>query len=211
MTKPQPHLHAMHRMLPMLALVAAVAWPSRPASAQVLVEQAPPIFPNPKKFARGFFAQGEIGTMLFVGRTSKYANPGVHVGARLGYDILRWLAVQGHVSATMMDATLPPPTIGQSFQTYIYAAEARLSLQLRRVQLFAQAGAGLGQLSSNVLDRVQITSGNLLTLAVVAGGGVDLHTLNRHFSLGIGADYAWLQNFSSTHSISVDLYLKYTQ
>ena len=195
------------RALVLLALISVAA----PVHAQVLVEQAPPIFPNPKKFARGFFAQGEIGTMLFVGRASKFANPGVNVGARLGYDILRWLAVQAHVSAAMMDATLPPPTIGQSFQTYIYAAEVRLSVQIKRFQLYAQAGAGLGQLSSNVLDRVQVTSGNLFTLAVVAGGGVDFHTLNRHFSLGAGVDYGWLQNFSNTSALSIGAYLKYTQ
>jgi hypothetical protein len=180
------------------------------AHAQVIVEQAPPPFPNPKKFARGFFAQGEIGTLIFLGPTARYASPGVNVGARIGYDLFRWLAIQGHFAGSMMNANLPAPTTGQSFQTLLYAAEVRLSVQIRRVQLYAQGGAGIGQLSNNVLDRVMITNGTLVSFAVVAGGGIDLHTLNRHFSLGLGADYVWLQNFSNTSGLLINAYLKYT-
>jgi hypothetical protein len=180
------------------------------ARAQVITEPAAPPFPNPKKFARGFFAQGEVGTMMFFGRTGRFAAPGFQLGARLGYDILRWLAVQARVQGATMDATLPPPTVGQSFQTYVYDAEVRLSVQIRRWQLFAEAGAGLGQLSSNVLDRVQVTNGEQLSLAVVAGGGVDFHTLNRHFSLGVDANYLYLHHFAQTHGLTLDAYLRYT-
>lgn len=176
----------------------------------MITEPAPPPFPNPKKFARGFFAAGEVGAMMFFGRTGRFAAPGFHLGARLGYDVLRWLAVQARVAGATMDATLPPPTVGQTFQTYVYDAEVRLSVQIRRWQLFAEAGAGLGQLSSNVLDRVQVTEGQQLSLAVVAGGGVDFHTLNRHFSLGVDANYLYLHHFSQTHGLTIDAYLKYT-
>lgn len=181
-----------------------------PARAQVVTEPAPPPFPDPKKFARGFFAQGELGAFIFVGEAGRYAGPGPAFGVRMGYDILRWLAVQAHVLGSSSEATLPPPRVGQSFQTLIYAGEARFSLQLRRFQLFAQAGAGLAQMTNNALDVVGLTSPNLTSLAVLAGLGLDFHTLNRHFSLGAGADYAWLQTFGNSNAISVTAYLKYT-
>jgi hypothetical protein len=181
------------------------------AHAQVIAEPAPPAFPDPKKFARGFFAEGELGALVFLGRTYKYGGAGPTFGVRLGYDLTRWLAVQVHVSGASNDASLPPPTIGQAFQTFVYDGEVKLGLQLRRFQLFAEGGAGIAQLSNNVLDQVHISSGgSLVSLAIVAGGGLDYHTLNRHFSFGIRASYLWLQAFDSTSALTATAYLKYT-
>lgn len=184
---------------------------TRPARAQVIAEPAPPPWPDPKKFAKGPFASGEVGALVYVAKAGRYAAPGVAFGVRLGYDLFRWLDVQAHVLAASSDATTPPPTFGQSFQTYVYAGEVRLKLQLRRFQLFAEGGAGLGQVSSNVLDEVGVTHGSHFTLAVAAGGGLDYHTLNRHFSVGLGADYLWMQAFTGGHAISADVYLRYTR
>jgi hypothetical protein len=50
-----------------------------------------------------------------------------------------------------------------------------------------------------------------VSLAVTAGAGLDYHTLNRHFSAGVGADYLWLANFSQTNALTVDVYLRYTR
>ena len=182
-----------------------------PARAQVIAEPAPPPFPDPKKFARGFFASGELGALVYLGRATKYAGAGVHFGVRLGYDLTRWLALQAHVAGSSNDATLPAPTVGQSFQTFLYAGELRAQLQIRRIALSLEGGAGITQLSNNVLDQVQISSGgNLISLAIVAGAGLDYHTLNRHFSLGLVADYIWMQSFNSTHALTATAYLRYT-
>jgi len=182
---------------------------SSPARAQVIAEAPPPPFPDPKKFARGFFASGELGAFVFIGRAAKYAPAGPTFGVRLGYDITRWLAVQAHVSGTSADANLPPPTIGQSFQLLLYAAEARLQLQIRRVALSLEAGAGAVQITSNILDQVNVTKG-AFSLGVIGGVGLDYHTLNRHFSVGLDVDYLWLQGWTSSHGLSATAYLRYT-
>ncbi len=183
----------------------------RDARAQVITEPAPPPWPDPKKFAKGPFASGELGALVYLGRAGKYAAPGVAFGLRLGYDLFRWLAVQAHVLGASSDATTPPPTFGQSFQTYVYGGEVRFSLQLRRFALFAEGGAGLAQLSTNVLDHVNVTHGSRFSFAVLGGAGLDYHTLNRHFSVGIGADYAWLAALTGGHALSADVYLRYTR
>ncbi len=180
------------------------------ARAQVIAEQAPPRFPDPKRFARGFFAQGELGALVYLGRAGKFAGPGAAFGARLGYDVLRWLSVQAHVMGASAEATVPGPQEGQSFQTLVYGAEAHLQAQIRRFGLYAEAGAACAQIASNVLDQVGVTAGNRFSLAVVAGGGLDYHTLNRHFSFGVGADYLWLAQFDKSHALSVQAFLKYT-
>jgi hypothetical protein len=181
------------------------------ASAQVIAEPAPPPFPDPKKFAKGFFAQGELGALVFLGRAYRYAGAGPQFGVRLGYDLFRFFAIEAHVLAASADANLPPPTVSQSFQTYVYTGEVRLKVQIRRFALFAEGGAGLGQLSNNILDQVKISQGGSLTsLAIVGGAGLDYHTLNRHFSLGIGSDFLWLQSFASTSALTAQAYLRYT-
>ncbi len=199
----------MKRAFASLLLFAALG--AAPARAQVIAEPAPPAFPDPKKFAKGFYASGELGALVFLGRANKYAGAGPIFGVRLGYDITRWLAVQAHVSGGSSDANVPPPTVGQSFQTYLYDGEVRLKLQIRRFGLFAEGGAGIAQLSNNVLDAVKISSGgSLVSLAILAGAGLDYHTLNRHFSFGVGADYVYLQGFNNSHALTAQAYLKYT-
>jgi len=196
------------RLAIVLTTLAALSFPAR---AQVIAEPAPPPFPDPKKFARGFFVSGELGALVYLGRATKYAGAGVHFGVRLGYDLTRWLALQAHVAGSSNDANLPAPTVGQSFQTFLYAGELRAQLQLRRFALSLEGGAGITQLSNNVLDQVDISAGgNLVSLAIVGGAGLDYHTLNRHFSLGLAADYIWMQGFHSTHALTATAYLRYT-
>ncbi len=181
------------------------------ARAQVITEPAPPPPPDPSKFARGFFASGELGALVFLGHTGRYAGPGPAFGVRLGYDLFRWMAIQAHVAGASSDADTPPPTSGQAFQTLLYMGELRFTARIRRVALFAEGGAGAAQLTSNVLDLVNITRGQLFSLAVVGGGGIDYHTLNRHFSVGLDADYIWMQGFSKTSSLTASAYLRYTK
>jgi hypothetical protein len=184
---------------------------ARTARAQVIAEPAPPPWPDPKKFAKGPFASGEVGALVYLGKAGKYADPGVAFGVRLGYDLFRWLDVQVHVLGASSDASTPPPQFGQSFQTYLYEGEVRLKVQIHRFQLFGEGGAGLAQVSTNVLEQVGVTHGSNFTFAVVGGGGLDYHTLNRHFSVGLGADYVWLSTFTGGHALTAQVYLRYTR
>jgi hypothetical protein len=201
------------RRLALLFALGMTVWLSTapPAHAQVIAEPAPPPWPDPKKFAKGPFASGELGALVYLGKAGKYAGPGVNFGLRLGYDIFRWLAVQAHVMGASADANTPPPTFGQSFQTYFYGGEARFSVRIHRWALFAEGGAALAQLSTNVLDQVNVTHGSRFSPAVIGGAGLDYHTLNRHFSVGLGADYAWLTALTGGHALSIDAYLRYTR
>jgi hypothetical protein len=195
-----------------VALVALPALSGGVAHAQVISEQAPPSFPDPKKFSRGFYAEGDLGALAFAGgNAGKYAGAGPAFGVRLGYDILRFLSVQAHIMGSSAQTRLPGPVEGQSFQTLIYGAEAHGQVQIRRVGLFAEAGAACAQIPSNVLDAAGITDGHHFSLTVVAGGGIDYHTLNRHFSFGAGADYLWLANFGKSNAIAAHAFLKYTR
>jgi len=194
----------------LLAALALVLLTAPVARAQVIGEQPTAPFPDPKKFSRGIFVEGQVGAMIYVGKMGKYADPGPAFALRGGYDLARWFAVELHVGGTTSAARTPDPQTGQTFQLFVYAAEARLQLQVRRVGLFLEYGGGLVHLPTNTLDAVGVTNGKRLTGAVIAGLGIDVHTLNRHFSVGLGADYMWLAQFSSSHIIAINTYIRYT-
>ena len=124
---------------------------------------------------------------------------------------LRWLSFQAHVLGSSGEVTVPGPTSGQAYQTFLYGGEAHAQLQVRRVGLYAEAGAAAAHIPSNVLDDAGITGGHKISLAVVAGGGIDFHTLNRHFSVGMGADYLWLASFGRSSAVTAQAFLKYTR
>jgi len=130
---------------------------------------------------------------------------------RLGYDLFRLSAVQAHVGGSLNSVTIDK-FVGQALQMYVYAAEARLQLQLRRVGLYIEGGGGVVQVSSNILDAAQITRGSHFTAAVLGGLGVDLHTLNRHFSVGLAGDYLYLAQWGGgSHAVTASTYIRYTR
>ncbi len=178
------------------------------AHAQVVTEQAPPKFPDPKKFAKGFFLSGEIGATTYFGKLGKAASPGLSFGVRTGYDIFRYLSIEVRVSGQSSSATTPPPVLGQTFQLFLYGGDIRVTLPIKQVSLSLEGGAALGHLSSNVLQPIGINR----KLGLVALGGVviDYHTLNRHFSVGLAADYLYLHHFGRAHGLQTVAYLRYT-
>jgi hypothetical protein len=120
--------------------------------------------------------------------------------------------VQGHVAGTANSTSaLPGALSGQTLQLFTYTAEARLQLQIRRVGLYLEGGGGVAQISSNILDSVKITTGPRFSAAVVGGLGVDLHTFNRHFSVGLAGDFVWFAQWNDAYGITASTYLRYTR
>jgi hypothetical protein len=193
-----------------VALVVGLA-AAAPASAQVIAEKPAAPFPDPARFSRGLFVEGDAGAILFAGRLDRYLAPGPALSLRVGYDLLRWLALQGHVDGAIAAAKTPAPLDHQSLELFRYAVEARAQLQLRRVGLYLTAGGGLAQLSTNLLASTGVTSGHQLSAVVAGGAGIDLHTLNRHFSVGLAGDYTWFAQWQSSHAVTVEAYLRYTR
>ena len=64
----------------------------------------------------------------------------------------------------------------------------------------------------DLADQVGITEPDSYTsLGFGGGGGIDYHTQNRHFSFGLGADYAVYPGFDGAQSVTVRLYLRYAK
>jgi hypothetical protein len=181
------------------------------ARAQVTKEPEAAIFPDPKKFARGLFTEGEVGAVAFFGPAGDSVAPGFAIGARVGYDVLRFLAVQLHgLGSTHLTKAGEHPQGDQLLQTYQGTIEGKLTLRFGQVSLFGEGGVGVTRLSTNLLYQLGVEQQYRTGLTAGGGGGVDYHSLSRHFSIGLRGEYYWLRDLRSSTDLIATTYLRYT-
>jgi len=194
-----------------MAAALATSWMlgGTPAHAQVTSEPSAVVFPDPTKFAHGFFTEGEFGVLSFSGRASDEIAPGFAVGARAGYDIFSFFAVQLHLLGSTHQSQGDTPIAGQLLQVYQGTVEGKLTLRLVQWSFFVEGGLGAARMSSNLLYarglakyRTGFTYGG--------GGGIDYHFLSRHFSIGVRGDFYVLSDVTSSRDVATTMYLRYT-
>jgi len=186
-----------------------VLW-ATPGRAQVTSEPSAVVFPDPAKFARGLYTEGEMGAVAFFGRAGQQVSPGIAIGARLGYDLSRWLAVQAHVLGSTHQIAGTSPLNGQLLQTYQAAIEAKLTYRFSQVSIFVEGGGGVERLSTNALYVLGVEPQYRIGLIFGGGGGLDYHSLSRHFSIGVRGDFEVLHELTSSQELLASTYLRYT-
>jgi hypothetical protein len=190
-------------------LAASVLAPQ--ARAQVTKEPDVAIFPDPNKFAHGLYTEGELGAVAFFGPAGDNVAPGFAIGARLGYDVFRFFAVQVHgLGSTHLTKAGDHPQGDQLIQTYQGTVEGKLTLRFGQVSLFGEGGVGVTRLSTNILYVLGVEQQYRTGLTAGGGGGVDYHSLSRHFSIGLRGEYYWLRDLSSSKALIATTYLRYT-
>ena len=159
----------------------------------------------------GYYTEAGLGGAAFLGQAASYARPGLAFELRAGRDLTSWFSLGAHFAATTHEATVPPPPEGEYVQLYTMAADARLGVSVGRFALLAEGGVGIGYISSNVLERVDILEpGEHISLAVRGGAGIEYQLQNRHFAAGLAGDWLMMPGFASLQGISARLYLRYT-
>jgi opacity protein-like surface antigen len=159
----------------------------------------------------GWFAEGGLGAVAFLPKASADATIGPSLDLRIGRDLVSWLSIGITVAASSHEATVPPPPEGEWFQLYRGGGDVRLGARLDRFALFAEGGAGVAMISSNVLGKVMITDpGEQFSIAFQAGAGLQYQLENRHYAVGFAADGFLLPQFATIRAIDSRLYLRYT-
>jgi hypothetical protein len=179
------------------------------ARAQVTSEPTAAIFPDPAKFAHGLYTEGEVGAVTFFGKASDAVGPGFAIGARLGYDVLRFFAVQAHLLGSTHETRGDSLVAGQLLQTYQAMVEGKLTLRFTQTSLFAEGGVGAARMSTNLLYALGLATYRT-GFTAGGGGGVDYHSLSRHFSIGARAGFFWLRDVSASQDLIATAYLRYT-
>ncbi len=190
--------------------VDATPPPAAPAVTMPSVAE-PVVEPPPRTASTGFFAEGGLGAVAFLPKTSKDAAVGPEISLRMGRDLFSFLSLGIYAAASSHEATLPPPPTGQFFQLYRGGIDARLGGRFERIALFLEGGAGAAMISSNVLEKVKITDpGERFSITFHGGAGIEYQLENRHYAVGLGVDAFLIPQFANIKAIDSRLYLRYT-
>ena len=144
------------------------------ARAQVTAEPSAVVFPDPAKFAHGLFTEGEVGAVAFFGKAGDDVSPGFAIGARVGYDLFRWLALQAHFLGSTHQISGDNPLNGQLIQTYQAIAGREADLSLRPDLDLRRGGIGLERLSTNALYALVVEPRYRVGFMAGGGGGLRL-------------------------------------
>ncbi len=159
----------------------------------------------------GFFAEGGVGAVAFLPSASSDAAVGPALQIRVGRDLFSWLSLGVYLAASSHEATVPPPPEGQWFQLYRGGADARIGGRLDRIALFVEGGVGASMISSNILQKVMITTpGEHYSITFHAGAGAEYQLENRHYAIGIAGDAFLEPQFANVRALDTRLYLRYT-
>jgi hypothetical protein len=194
----------------MAALATSWLLSGAPARAQVTSEPSAVVFPDPAKFARGLYTEGEVGAVAFFGRAGDVVSPGFAIGARLGYDLTRWAALQLHVLGSTHQIAGNNTLNGQLLQTYQAAVEGKLTYRFAQTSIFVEGGPGIERLSTNALYVLGVEPQYRVGVVLGGGAGLDYHSLSRHFSIGVRGDFKVMQQLTSSQELLASTYLRYT-
>jgi len=171
----------------------------------------PTVFPDPRKFSRGFFVEASTGPAVTIGPTSRVLSHGFSLSARIGYEIRRWIAFQLHATGGIRrydDGVLRRELLGEG----VYTGEVRLGVPFRRFMIAVHGGGGVDQLSNNLLQVAEIAPDNRrMSFAWDAGLSFDLHSLNRHNSGGFIATFIGTPTLQNSGVLLLQLYFRYTR
>ena len=180
------------------------------ARAQVTAEPSAVVFPDPAKFAHGLFTEGEVGSVAFFGKAGDVVSPGFAIGARVGYDLFRWLALQAHFVGSTHQISGENPLNGQLLQTYQALLEGKLTYRFGQTSLFGEGGIGVERLSTNALYVLGVEPRYRVGFIAGGGAGIDYHSLSRHFSVGLRGGYFVMAELTSSQELMATTYLRYT-
>jgi len=180
------------------------------ARAQVTAEPSAVVFPDPAKFAHGLYTEGEVGALAFFGKAGNDVSPGFAIGARVGYDLLRWLALQASFVGSTHQVSGDNPLNGQLLQTYQGLIEGKLTYRWGQTSIFGEGGVGVERLSTNALYALGVEPRYRVGLVEGGGGGLDYHSLSRHFSVGVRGGFFVMAELTSTEELIATTYLRYT-
>jgi hypothetical protein len=161
--------------------------------------------------SKGPYAEASLGASSFIGEAADYSKVGFAFDLRAGYDLFSWFSVGFDLGASTHEATVPPPPEGEYYQIYHANAEGRLSIKIRMFEVFANGGAGVGMISTNILDKVAVTDpGEKFSLVFSGGGGLEYQLQNRHYAFGVAGQWMMMPQFDAVQSVTGRAYLRYT-
>lgn len=180
------------------------------ARAQVTAAPKAALFPDPSKFAYGIYTEGALGAVTMLGPIASHVSPGWAVGLTAGYDLTRWLALEGRGFGSNHVTQFPAsPQDGELLQLYHLMGALKFSIRYRYLIVSGDGTAGVVRTSTNVLAAVGLND-RRTSLAFGGGVGADYHTLSRHFSFGLHAGFERISGLAQSSALTTTANVRYT-
>jgi hypothetical protein len=185
----------MRRILPYL-LVSLVWIAPQKASADTLFGEFQRL---PDEIERGFSIGADFGLLFFTQDRGPVKNPGFQLAFTTGYDILKYLSVEGVYTLGINE--IPPPAPGGGVNSFQVNLAAKGQLPLGRLYPFVEVGPGI------LYAHPEFPGGNK-KMSILLAGGFEYYTLLRHYSLYMKATYFYID--LPVDALMVSGGLKYT-
>ena len=144
-----------------------------------------------------------------LGNVRTRLSPGWALGLTVGYDLLRWLAVEARgIGSTHTTRFTGQPQDGELFQIYQLLGALRITIHYRHFGFFADGVGGLAYTSTNILA-ISGLNEHRLSPAFGGGGGLDYHTLSRHFSFGVHGSGVLIPGLAQSPALVTTAYVRY--
>ncbi len=159
----------------------------------------------------GPYAQADMGAQQMVAKAARLSNTSPSFALHVGTDLFSWLSVGGRLDLASHEIILDGPPQGEFTQFYGGAGEARLSLSISRIAIYAEGSLGYSMVSTNLLETVNVLEpGERFSPTIGAGGGLEYQLQNRHYSLGVGGHWTAYPEFARISIVSAAAHLRYT-
>jgi hypothetical protein len=161
----------------------------KPASADVSKTPEAPEAPPPPPRRHGFTVESSIGALTQIGNLRHVSPSAPWFHAAFGYEFTKNLTLLAQTDITLASTSLAsPPPEPRSYTLFGFSAAGRFTLPIGPVLgVFAQAEAGLAQVSNDILSTYGYNDAN--SLEPYFGGmlGIEWYQVSPHYALGARA------------------------
>jgi hypothetical protein len=134
----------------------------------------------PDEIERGFSMGADFGGLFLDGDTRTAQNPGFSLAFTTGYDIMKYLSIEGIYTMGIQEAAPPPfdNVLKGGVNWFIFDAAIKGEYPIGRWAPFIEAGGGIVYSNPSFLS-----SGENYKMDILIGGGIEYYTYLRHYSI----------------------------
>ena len=157
----------------------------------------------PTDFKRGFYMGTDSGIIFFIGTKGLVKNPGYNLAFFTGYDISRFVSVEGRFRAAINSTDPLVQPLNGGMYSFIGNGLFRFSYPIHRVFPFLDFGAGI------FVTDPEYEFGISKKYDIEIGYGAEYYTYQRHFSMVFRSSYIYVAGILPD-ALVFNLALKYT-
>lgn len=159
----------------------------------------------PDDIEQGFSVGADFGSILLTGERRTAQNPGFQLAFTTGYDIMKYISVEGNYILAIQEAAPPPidNVLEGGINWFIFNAVAKIQYPMNRWNPFIDVGGGV------IYTKPSFTIDDKnFQMNIVFGAGIEYFTYLRHYSLYAKALYHKMD--LPVDAITISAGLKYT-